>query len=254
MCKKKTIPKKDTLIRKCNRCQNDFEVRKGYAHYCSNVCRNRRTLDATSLKKRADKLRKPVKYTCQNPECGILFIDKPSAKRKYCSPSCASKVRTNNPDFKRLARERAIKQGFGGNRCRGHHGWYTSPTAGRVYLESSYEFKVAESLDSYGVKWIRPSKKDAFHYQLPDETRVRRYEADFYLPDYDVYLDPKNEYRIIKDKRKIRLVRQTYKIRLLVLTEIELDWPTIFTRYLDKERHCNEGLFGMVVKKRVNNV
>lgn len=245
MCKPAIVTKK-----KCKSCKKTFTVKKGFVNFCSSTCRNSRPANPMAVKLRADKLRKPTQYTCQNSECGISFIDKPSAKRKYCSPSCASKVRTNNPEFKKQARERAIKQGFGGNRCRGHHGWYTSPTAGRVYLESSYEFKVAESLDANGVRWIRPCKKDAFTYQLPNESRTRRYEADFYLPDYNVYLDPKNDYRIMKDKRKIRIIRQTYKIRLLVLNVGELDWPTIYSTYLDSDRHKkSRGLFGSFAMK-----
>ena len=217
----------------CKRCTKRFTPSKGYKNFCSDSCKySKRPVSREAVEKRAAKLRKPTLFQCQNKECGVKFYDKPSAKRKYCSPSCASKVRTNNPEFKRQARLRAIEQGFGGNKCRGHHGQYTSPTAGTVYLESSYEFKVAESLDAHGIRWIRPSKKDAFTYQLPNEDKLRRYEPDFYLPDYDVYLDPKNDYRIKKDRRKIRLVRETHQVKVILLRENELEWPIFSERYI----------------------
>lgn len=166
----------------CKRCDTLFTPSKGFKTMCSHECKyNKRLVSEEAVQKRASKLSRKVKFTCQNDECGIEFEDKPSSKRKYCSPSCSSKHRMNNPEFKAKARERAIKQGLGGNVSRGMHGYYTSPTAGEVFLESSYEFSVAEALDAAGVRWIRPSKKSAFVYSYPEEDKDRRYFPDFYL-------------------------------------------------------------------------
>lgn len=212
----------------CKRCDTLFTPSKGFKTMCSHECKyNKRVVSEEAVQKRASKLSRKVKFTCQNDGCGIEFEDKPSSKRKYCSPSCSSKHRMNKPEFKAKARERAIKQGLGGNVSRGMHGYYTSPTAGEVFLESSYEFSVAEALDAAGVRWIRPSKKNAFVYSYPEENKERRYFPDFYLPDHDVYLDPKNDYRIKQDMRKIRLVAQTHKVRVIVLEKEKLDWPSI---------------------------
>jgi hypothetical protein len=61
------------------------------------------------------------------------------------------------------------------------------------------------------------------------------YYADFYLPDYDVYLDPKADYIIeninprfgITDKEKIDIVMKQNNIRVFILREHELTWDKI---------------------------
>lgn len=61
-----------------------------------------------------------------------------------------------------------------------------------VSLESSFEILVAKSLDENNIRWSRPKR---FQYvDLNDKKHT--YTPDFYLPDYDVYLDPKNDYLI----------------------------------------------------------
>ena len=57
-----------------------------------------------------------------------------------------------------------------------------------------------------------------------------RYYPDLYLPDYDVYLDPKNKYLIeninprfgITDVEKINIVMEQTGIRVLILKKDEL--------------------------------
>lgn len=213
----------------CKVCNTLFTPSKGFKTTCSHQCKYTRPENKVANMKRSLKLSKKVTFTCLNDSCGVVFQDKPSSKRKYCSPSCSSKHRMNQPEQKKRARELAIEQGLGGNVSRGMHGYYDSPSAGRVFLESSYEFKVAEELDKNGIKWNRPSKKDAMVYQYPEENKIRRYFPDFYLPEYDVYLDPKNNYRIRQDMRKIRLVSQKYKVRVIILPSDQLDWDSIST-------------------------
>jgi hypothetical protein len=79
---------------------------------------------------------------------------------------------------------------------------------------------VAVALDAAGVNWIRPSflKYDS-----------KRYFPDFYLIDYDVYLDPKNDYLIEKDKIKLQKVRNQNSVKLVVLNKSQLDWETVQT-------------------------
>jgi hypothetical protein len=51
-------------------------------------------------------------------------------------------------------------------------------------LESYHELVVANELDKHDIHWIRPQP-----LYLSDG---RRYEPDFYLKEYDMYLDPKS--------------------------------------------------------------
>lgn len=65
--------------------------------------------------------------------------------------------------------------------------------------------------------------------------KIHRYFPDFYLPDYDVYLDPKNDYLInnkserfgITDVEKIRIVEIQNSVRILILNKEHLSWERI---------------------------
>lgn len=91
-----------------------------------------------------------------------------------------------------------------------------------VNLDSSYERTVAKLLDEHKIKWNRPKpliwidKKNVQHHYFPD----------FYLVDYDVYLDPKNEYCFKVQKEKIDYVKEHYS-NCFFLTEKQLNWKYI---------------------------
>ena len=109
---------------------------------------------------------------------------------------------------------------LGGNKNNKAYGWYESPIAGKVWLESSYEYKVAESLDKNNIKWRRPA-----YLKYSDN---KKYYADFYLIDYDVYLDPKNNYLIPLDTPKINQVMIENNVIIIILTKDQLNWESIY--------------------------
>lgn len=120
----------------------------------------------------------------------------------------------------------AIDRGFGcGNKNSYAHGWYESPFAGKVWLESSYEYQIAKQLDENRISWIRPKY---LTYNLNGENK--RYFPDFYLTEFDVYLDPKNDYLISKDTEKINSVIEQNNVKVIILTKNELLWETIKAR------------------------
>lgn len=65
---------------------------------------------------------------------------------------------------------------------------YISPIAGEVFLDGSWEFKVAEYLDNINVKWIRNKKR--FDY-IDNNNKHRTYCPDFYIFDYNTYVEVK---------------------------------------------------------------
>lgn len=89
-----------------------------------------------------------------------------------------------------------------------------------IWFDSSYELIVAKELDKHCVAWERPKK--GFVYK-----EGKRYYPDFYLIDYDVYLDPKNDYLIPLHKEKINKAMEVNSIQVLVLTEKQLTWNEI---------------------------
>jgi transposase len=104
-------------------------------------------------------------------------------------------------------------------------GYRPHPNKGQRYndmwFDSKWEVKVAESLDKHSVIWERPKKGFIW------TDSGRKYYPDFYLPEFNVYLDPKNSYLQIKDLEKITQAQQRNNIRVLMLSESQLSWESI---------------------------
>lgn len=112
-----------------------------------------------------------------------------------------------------------------------HFGTSKRITYSGVHFQSSYEVEVAQSLDAHNIKWTKPQRlkytdsAGKFHY----------YTADLYLVDYDVYLDPKNDFLIenvnphlgYKDTDKIQWVAEQNDVIIIVLNKDQLTWPVI---------------------------
>lgn len=82
-----------------------------------------------------------------------------------------------------------------------------------VVLQSTFELRCSEILNALGIKWIRPK---ALKYDR------QNYFADFYLPEQDIWLDPKNKYKAKQDREKIDKVIQQNNVRLFVILEHQL--------------------------------
>jgi hypothetical protein len=131
--------------------------------------------------------------------------------RKTCSKECY---------LKRLSETAKSNPALGGNKNNKAWGWYESRFAGKVWLESSYEYKIATELDSNNINWTRPSY---LRYG------TKKYFADFYLVEYDVYLDPKNDYLISIDTEKISKVMEENNVIVHILNKHQLSWEYIQT-------------------------
>ena len=100
-----------------------------------------------------------------------------------------------------------------------------------TFVFHSYEFEVANQLNENKIKWERPT-----YFIWEDDNGIKhRYYPDFYLPEYNVYLDPKNDYLInnkskkfgITDVEKIMKVEQQNGIRIIILDKDNLTWENI---------------------------
>lgn len=120
------------------------------------------------------------------------------------------KGRRHSEETKKLMSEKARNNNYQ-RVCKTTHDY--TDKRGRVYrFDSSWEDALADRLDFLDIDWDRP---DAIKY-IDAHGKSRNYFPDFYLPKYDVYLDPKNNYvsRVQHDK----LLRLSIQIKLLVLT------------------------------------
>lgn len=88
----------------------------------------------------------------------------------------------------------------------------------KVWLQSSFEIRCSKLLDELNIKWIRPS---CLYYEMDDKTK--KYFPDFYLTEYDIYLDPKNNYLANIDKDKINAVIEQNDVFVHILLEKDLN-------------------------------
>jgi len=85
-----------------------------------------------------------------------------------------------------------------------------------VKLDSSWELSLAKRLDALGIRWIRP---DPIPWVDKDNIR-HNYFPDFYLVDYDMYLDPKNPQAVKVQKEKLDVLTKTYD-NIIILYSLE---------------------------------
>lgn len=76
-----------------------------------------------------------------------------------------------------------------------------------IVFDSSWEKKIAVFLDSKGITWTRPEVSLQWFDCIGKQ---RKYFPDFYLPDHDIYLDPKNK-QVQKDQaEKLKYLNENY--------------------------------------------
>lgn len=76
-----------------------------------------------------------------------------------------------------------------------------------VWLDSTWELVLAQRLDELTIRWIRPDP-----IPWTDSLGVdHNYFPDFYLPDFDLFLDPKNPHALSVQSEKIKILKDRYK-------------------------------------------
>ena len=135
--------------------------------------------------------------------------------------SLAGKIANRNFSAEGLAKlsESAKARSLGGYRPHPNKGQRYND----MWFDSKWEVKVAQSLDEHGIKWTRPIKGFVW------TDSGRKYYPDFYLIDFDVFLDPKNSYLQTKDLEKITQAQQRNDIKVIMLSESQLSWEVIQT-------------------------
>lgn len=84
-----------------------------------------------------------------------------------------------------------------------------------ILMDSTWEVELAKRLDNIKVKWYRPDPL----VWIDERNLKHHYFPDFYLPEYNLYIDPKNPYAFKMQITKIKTLQQQYK-NIIFLTEI----------------------------------
>lgn len=82
-----------------------------------------------------------------------------------------------------------------------------------VLLDSSWEVSFAQWLDSNSISWERPD---------PLEYDERHYFPDFYLSEFDLFVDVKNDYLILTDSVKVKKAAEQNSVEILILSKKDL--------------------------------
>ena len=151
-------------------------------------------------------------YEKPNTLCVICNNDTNSIKNKTCSKECYTKLRSiisqKHPNC--------------GGQKQTHRSKIYNINGECFNAESSYEVRVSNSLNENNILWIRPK----FLWYIDSINNKRRYYPDFYLPEFDLYLDPKNNYLIDTDIEKIYKASEYNNVRIFILGKNYLDYKS----------------------------
>lgn len=100
---------------------------------------------------------------------------------------------------------------------------YTTKEGTIIIMDSTWEYAFAERLDRLGIKWVRDEKM-SLPYQTP-KGRKRKYIPDFYLPDYDMYVEVKGYFtESAKQKMADVIKRNNVKIAFVSSMAEVISW------------------------------
>lgn len=200
--------KHSNIERECLYCKSKFvsTTHKRHKKCCNKLCAKKYAQNFV----KPDKISKTLKtYYQNNPHikiyedkkcvlCENLFSIQKFKTRKTCSEKCFRKLMsvnsTKNPN------------------CGGETN-FKKYKYNNIWMDSSWEVNIAKWLDINNIKWIRDRKINFIWTDV--DGRKRRYYPDFYLPEHNLYLDPKNKYKLEKDRDKISRVISENNIKLI---------------------------------------
>jgi len=192
----------------CLTCSSPIPYDKRNNRFCSKACsashNNKKRSHTTETKSKISKSltgrtykKEPKSYSQVHLNTCVICSSQYYTKgkgRKICrNPECLAQISTNKTS--KIGSTNSI--------------YYTTKTNEIVRFDSSWEYKIACYLDEKNIVWIRP--KTGIRW-IDSYDKERFYYPDFYLPDYDIYLDPKNEQVIKKDTEKLSAVSQSISL------------------------------------------
>jgi hypothetical protein len=140
----------------------------------------------------------------QNPR--NQFVKAKDEGREIVSPLKGKS--SNRKDFKHSVetieriREKALESNH--RRLVRSTRYYTQVDGSQVLLDSKWEELLAIRLDSLGIVWNRPTVPIMW---IDVSGKARKYFPDFYLPQYDLFLDPKNPHALNVQKEKLDVLK-----------------------------------------------
>lgn len=143
------------------------------------------------------------------PPKGVVFFECVCA---ICNVKFRSRYKKAQTCNKKCFKELLSLKSKANSNCGGETG-YKKYRYKEIYMDSTWELDIAKWMDERQIEWKR-SRKIMFWWTDKNGNR-RRYYPDFYLPKYDLYLDPKNKYLLKQDEYKLNQVIKENNINLV---------------------------------------
>lgn len=196
----------------CEFCKTETKSNR----FCSKSCANR----ARSVSKETkEKIRNSIHARFPKREipckhCGSIFtIDHKQRKRSVCNPICSP-----GKEFKRKQLSKSLKGKSGGYRIGGGRG--KGGYIDGIWMDSTWEIDLANRLNSLSIKWERDTGKHRLTY-ADINGEERKYYPDFYLPDYDLYVEVKGYWTSETRQKMNSVIERNEQIKIIILESLE---------------------------------
>jgi hypothetical protein len=138
----------------------------------------------------------------------IVSIKKAHADGKYAESHAKRRGKPGKPhsnETKQILREKALASPH--RRLRRKMIDYKG-----IQLDSTWELALAKRLDDLCIRWIRP---EPITWE-DEDLSTHHYFPDFYLPEYNLFLDPKNPQACKVQKKKIKKLLTQHKNIIII--------------------------------------
>lgn len=211
--------------------------------YCGKECKNKNSLVQHEIRCKENKDRLDLSYITKGHSKGHKGANRFTKAVKFGLPkpivsdetrsklSLTSKNRTHTDETKNKI-SKSIRKAI----LEHPESYCSSNVNGRVKhciyksikLDSSWELIVAKYLDSLNIKWIR--NKNSFNYEW--DNKIHKYFPDFYLVDYDYYIEVKG-YERKRDLAKYSSLKNLIIIRSNEINKIKNNTYNIFAEMME---------------------
>lgn len=155
-------------------------------------------------------------------DCEITRKRGEAVKQRFASgelkPSGCCAEGWQDTDEAKIAYPEGSRGGFREGAGRGKKTKFKNIVGEEFLLRSSFELKLAELLNQLNINWTQPK---SFTYKLGNKTH--RYYPDFFLPDYDLIIETKNDYLYSLQIDKMNAVSEYSEYPILLLLNKDME-------------------------------
>lgn len=192
-------------IVKCKHCKKEFDLLNksknfmlNHSRWCDMNPRSKEDKEKIILAMQESKIKSKInnQYTKAKSKNEILIM----------SEEIRNKISNSNKN-KKYTEETKKKMSEGSLKSKHRRLRRKTIMYNNILLDSTWELELAKRLDFINIEWIRPEP-----LKWTDHNNIEHnYFADFYLPKYDIYLDPKNPHVYNVQNEKIKCLLSQYK-------------------------------------------